>query len=426
MDTPSTERMQRRLGLRDAIVLGLGSMVGAGVFAAFGPAAAAAGSGAGLLAALSIAALVAWCNATSSAQLAAQYPDSGGAYVYGRERLGERWGFAAGWCFIVGKTASCAAMATTAAVYALGEGSPWLRVVSAIALLGLTWVLLRGITKTAQLTRVLLAVTLTILLGGLAAVLVASPLATDPLGAGVDPAGGLVGGPVYGVLQAAGLLFFAFAGYARLATLGEEVRDPARVIPAAITRALALVVLLYAVLAVGLLVAVGPTALATSALPLADAATAHGLGPVAVLVRVGAVVACLGALLGLLAGVSRTMLAMARRHDLPSRLSRLDPRHDVPATAQLAVAVAAIALTLVADLRHAIGFSSVGVLLYYAVANAAAWTQDDAHRRWPRLVQAIGLIACVVLVATLPAASVVAGLAVIAAGLGVRALLRHR
>ena len=410
-------RMQRRLGRTDAVVIGLGSMIGAGVFAAFGPAAAAAGSGAGLLVALALAVGVAWCNATSSAQLAAQYPDSGGTYVYGHERLGPRWGFAAGWCFVVGKTASCAAMATTAAVYALGDTGPFARLAAIGALAALTGVLLRGITKTARTARVLLAVTLGILAVTLLVLLIAHSGRPDPLPG--PPAS------AYGVLQAAGLLFFAFAGYARIATLGEEVRDPQETIPAAITRALALVVVGYTAVAAVLLVVLGPVDLAASALPLADAARGLGLEPVAVLVRIGAVVACLGALLGLLAGVSRTMLAMARRHDLPPALSRLDTRHDVPALAQVCVAVAAAALVLVADLRHAIGFSSTGVLLYYAIANASAWTQSAQHRRWPRAVQGAGLVGCLLLVATLPWASVLLGLLVVALGVGGRAWLRR-
>jgi APA family basic amino acid/polyamine antiporter len=117
-----TTTLARRLGTRDAVVVGLGSMIGAGVFAAFAPAAAAAGSG--LLLALVLAAGVAYCNAVASAQLAAEYPASGGTYVYGRERLGEWWGFVAGWGFVIGKTASCAAMALTFAAYAAG-GSLW-------------------------------------------------------------------------------------------------------------------------------------------------------------------------------------------------------------------------------------------------------------------------------------------------------------
>lgn len=410
-------RMQRRLGRNDAVVIGLGSMIGAGVFAAFGPAAAAAGSGAGLLVALALAVGVAWCNATSSAQLAAQYPDSGGTYVYGRERLGPSWGFAAGWCFVVGKTASCAAMATTAAVYALGHTGPFARLAAIGALAVLTGVLLGGITKTARTARVLLAVTLGILAVTLLGLLIAHSGRPDP------PPGPPAG--AYGVLQAAGLLFFAFAGYARIATLGEEVRDPQETIPAAITRALALVVVVYTAVAAVLLVVLGPVDLAASALPLADAARGLGLEPVAVLVRVGAVVACLGALLGLLAGVSRTMLAMARRRDLPPALSRLDARHDVPALAQVCVAVAAAALVLVADLRHAIGFSSTGVLLYYAIANASAWTQSAEHRRWSRAVQGAGLVGCLALVATLPWESVLLGLLVVALGVGGRAWLRR-
>src|SRR4051812_41522159 len=107
--------LQRRLGVGDAVLIGLGSMIGAGVFAAFAPAARAAGSG--LLLALAAAAVVAYCNATSSARLAAQYPASGGTYVYGRERLGPFWGYLAGWSFVVGKTASCAAMALTVGSY---------------------------------------------------------------------------------------------------------------------------------------------------------------------------------------------------------------------------------------------------------------------------------------------------------------------
>jgi APA family basic amino acid/polyamine antiporter len=119
-------RLARRLGLGDAVVIGLGSMIGAGVFAAFAPAAEAAGSG--LLLGLALAAAVAYANALSSAQLAALYPLSGGAYIYGCERLGHFWGFLAGWAFVVGKTASCAAMALTFGAYAAPSFARWLAV----------------------------------------------------------------------------------------------------------------------------------------------------------------------------------------------------------------------------------------------------------------------------------------------------------
>lgn len=401
-------RLARRLGLADAIVIGLGSMIGAGVFAAFTPAAAAAGSG--LLVGLALAALVAWANATSSAQLAAQYPESGGTYVYGRERLGESWGFAAGWAFVVGKTASCAAMAMTAATYALGGQARATQALAMLVVAAVTLVLLRGITKTARLARVLLTVTVLALLGTLAAVLAGTRTWQAPLtGIGETSA--------YGIAQSAGLLFFAFAGYARIATLGEEVRDPERTIPRAITRALAVVIGGYAVVAVTLLATIGADGIAASALPLLDAARAAGVGWVGVLLRAGAVVASLGALLGLLAGVGRTTFAMARRGDLPRPLAAVDPPAQVPRSAQLVVAAAVLALLLVADLRHAIGFSSFGVLLYYAIANAAAWTQPREHRRWPRWVQAGGLVGCVLLALTLPVGSVITGAVVVGVGL---------
>lgn len=410
-------RLARRLGLADAVIIGLSSMIGAGVFAAFTPAAAAAGSG--LLVGLTLAAAVAWANATSSAQLAAQFPESGGTYVYGRECLGDSWGFAAGWAFVVGKTASCAAMAITAATYALGGEARAAQAVGLGIVGALSVVLTRGITKTARLARVLLTVTLACLLVTALVVAGFTREWSAPL-AGVGDA------TAYGILQSAGLLFFAFAGYARIATLGEEVRAPAVTIPRAITRALGLVIALYAALALLLLATIGASGIASSALPLLAAAQAADVSWVGVFVRVGATVAALGALLGLLSGVSRTVLAMARRGDLPRRLAAVDAANQVPAVAQWWVAGAVVALVLLTDLRHAIGFSSFGVLLYYAIANASAWTQTADHRRWPRWVQGAGLVGCLVLAATLPMGSVLAGALVVGVGVVGRRSLRVR
>ncbi len=277
--------LARRLGLGDAVLIGLGSMIGAGVFSVFGPAAGAAGSG--LLLALVVAAVVAFANAVASAQLAAAYPTSGGTYLYGRERLGPWWGFAAGWSFVIGKTASCAAMALTFAAYAL-PGSGWSQRVLAVgAVVALAALNYRGITRTALLTRILVAAVLVVL-----TVTVAVLLASDAVDVGRigGPAGLLDAGP-YGILQAAGLLFFAFAGYARIATLGEEVRDPARTIPRAIPIALGLTVALYAVLAVTLLVTVGPVRLAGTTTPLTTAAEVTGAGVLDPILRLGAALA---------------------------------------------------------------------------------------------------------------------------------------
>ncbi|MHC9291141.1 APC family permease [Mycobacterium sp. LTG2003] len=405
MTTP--EGLQRRLGTVDAVTIGLGSMIGAGIFAALAPAAGAAGTG--LLIGLAVAAVVAYCNATSSARLAALYPQSGGTYVYGRERLGEFWGYAAGWSFIVGKTASCAAMALTVGLYVWPAQA---HAVAVAAVVALTVVNYAGVQKSALLTRIIVAVVLAVLAA--VVVIVAGSGAADP--ARLELAGDVTAG---GVLQAAGLLFFAFAGYARIATLGEEVRDPARTIPRAIPIALGIALLVYAVVAVAVLAVLGSAELASTPAPLADAVAAAGAAQWQPVVQVGAAVAALGSLLALILGVSRTTLAMARDHHLPHRLAAVHPRFGSPHRAEIVVGIAVAALAAFADLRGAIGFSSFAVLMYYAIANASAWTLGR------RIVPALGLIGCLVLAFTLPLSSVLTGLAVVAVGAaiyGVRAL----
>jgi APA family basic amino acid/polyamine antiporter len=394
--TPEQAPLQRHLGLGDAVVIGLASMIGAGVFVVFGPAAAAAGSG--LLIGLVIAAVVAYCNATSSARLAARYPQSGGTYVYGRERLGEFWGYLAGWSFIVGKMASCAAMALTVGLYAWPAHA---HAVAVAAVAGLTAVNYRGIQKSALLTRLIITVVLAVLAGVVAAVLLAGRADAGRLT--------LIGGTPGGVLQAAGLLFFAFAGYARIATLGEEVRDPAETIPRAIRLALAITVAVYAALAVILLAVLGP-GLESSAAPLADAVRVAGVSWLEPVVRVGAAVAALGSLLSLILGISRTGLAMARDGHLPSALAAVHPRFAVPHRAEVTVGVIVAVVAALADVRWAIGFSSFAVLVYYAIANASAWTLGR------RLIPVVGLAGCLLLAVCLPPGSVLAGSAVLAAG----------
>jgi APA family basic amino acid/polyamine antiporter len=227
------------------------------------------------------------------------------------------------------------------------------------------------------------------------------------------------------VLQSAGLLFFAFAGYARIATMAEEVRDPARTIPRAMLAALAGVLALYLAVALSALLVAGPGALAASSAPLRTAVEIAGAPFAKPIVTVGAAVASLGALLALLAGVGRTTLAMARNRDLPARLAAVDRVHGVPHIAQLALGVVVVVVVATVDLRGVIGFSSFGVLLYYALANASAWSQASVHRRVPRALQAVGAAGCVTLVATLPLSSVVTGAGVLGIGLLAR-LLRPR
>jgi APA family basic amino acid/polyamine antiporter len=396
-------RLARQLGVGDAVVLGLGSMIGAGVFAAIGPAADAAGTG--LLIGLAIAAVVAYANATSSAQLAAVYPEAGGTYVYGRERLGPIWGYLAGWSFVVGKIASLAAMALTVGAYALPEQE---RLVGISAVAIMAAVNYSGIRKTAGLTRAIVAFVLVTL-----TVVVFASLA-HPAGS-TDNLLELTSGGPRGILQAAGLLFFAFAGYARIATLGEEVIDPERTIPRAIPVALGITLVVYTSIAISALFAVGPDTLAGAGAPLVVAAEG-GVSWASPLVRVGGTVAALGVLLSLLAGVSRTVFAMARNGELPTWLAAVHPRNETPYRAEITVGLTVAAITSLADLRGAIGFSSFAVLTYYAIANASAFTQPGEDRRWPRWLQVVGLAGCVLLALSLPASSVIGGGTVLAVG----------
>jgi APA family basic amino acid/polyamine antiporter len=408
MNTPNPSagpgRLKRHLSVFDAVVIGLGSMIGAGIFAALAPAAAAGGSG--LLLAMALAVAVAHCNATSSARLAARYPRSGGTYVYGRERLGDFWGYLAGWAFVIGKTASCAAMALTVGSYVWPDQAHAVAFVAAVALTAVNY---GGVRKAAWLTRAIVAVVLAVL---------AAVVAVCLTGTATDAAHWAVGTDAgwHGVLQAAGLLFFAFAGYARIATLGEEVRDPARTIPLAISTALGITMVVYAVVALSVLAVLGPGGLAHSTAPLADAVRAAGVSALAPVVRVGAAVAALGSLLALILGVSRTTLAMARDRHLPHVLAAVHPRFHVPHRAELAVGTVVAVIAATADVRGAIGFSSFGVLVYYAVANASAWTLTREEGRPPRIVPVLGTAGCLVLAFALPSASVLWGAAALAIG----------
>ncbi|MER6778330.1 MULTISPECIES: APC family permease [unclassified Streptomyces] len=403
--------LKRTLGVFDAVVVGLGAMVGAGIFAALAPAAGAAGpAGGALLAALAVAALIAYCNAHSSARLAARHPASGGTYVYGRERLGPFWGYLAGWGFVIGKTASCAAMALTVGAYVWPGRQHAVAVAAVVALTAASY---GGVQKSARIARVIVAAVLAVL----------AAVAVGCLTSGAADAGrlgGMAGGGVGGLLQAAGLLFFAFAGYARITTLGEEVRDPRRTIPRAVPLALGIALLVYAAVSVAVLSVLGAGALAASPAPLADAVRAAGLPGLTPVVRVGAALAALGSLLALVLGVSRTTLAMARDGHLPRALAAVHPRHQVPHHAELAVGAVVAVLAATTDLRGAIGFSSFGVLAYYAIANASAWTLDSGLKG--RAVAAVGLSGCVVLACALPAASAVTGAAVLAVGAAVYAV----
>lgn len=396
--------LARRLTLGDAVTVGLGAMIGAGIFAAVGPAAGAAGSF--LLIGLGLAAAVAYANATSSAQLAAVYPEAGGTYVYAGERLGHYWGFLAGWGFVLGKTASLAAMALTFGSYVYPDLARPIGIGAVVVLSAVNYL---GVQKTAFLTRVIVV----IVLAGLSVAIAASTLGGN---ASLDNLDGTLPQGLFGILRSAGLLFFAFAGYARIATLGEEVRDPKVTIPRAIPIALGVVVAVYALVMGAALLAAGPDALARSDAPLVVAVESGSWDAVSPVIRIGAAVASAGVLLSLLAGVSRTAFSMARAGDLPRLLGAVHRTYRTPHHAEIVAAVVVCAVVAVADLRGAIGFSSFTVLTYYLLANLSAWSLAGDERRWPRWLSGLGAGGCVLLAVTLPAIAVVGGLVLLGAG----------
>ncbi len=422
-------RLRREVGLWGAVLLGLGSMVGTGVFVSVGIAAGVAGST--VLAATAIAAVVAAANGLSSAQLAAAHPVSGGTYEYGHLWLTPWLGFSAGWMFLLAKSASAATAALGLAGYLFdlagaeaGRGSVALAV---IATLGVTAFVAGGIRRSNTGNAVVVGLAL---LGLLTLAVFALPVAlTDGRARFIPLFPALSDTPALrDLLHGSALMFVAFTGYGRVATLGEEVREPRRVIPRAIVATVGAVTLLYLVMAasgVGVLgaEAFGAAAVGTAA-PLeavAEALARPGLGLV---VAVAAVAAMAGVLLNLVLGLSRVLLAMARRGDAPQSLARVDEARSSPVASVWACGAAVAALCLVGDVRTTWSFSAFTVLVYYAVTNLAALRLPRSQRLFPPWIPSMGLLGCVGLAFWVEPGIWLLGSGLLGGGLLIRALVR--
>lgn len=391
MTSPRPE-LSRRLGLGGAVAIGVGAMLGTGVFAAWTPALRLAGDA--LLVSLLLAALVAALNALSTAALARVHPEAGGAYAYGRARLGRGWGALAGWAFVVGKVASAGAAALTVGAY-VAPGQQ--RLVGLVAIAAVLLLDLRGVTRTAAASAVVSGVVIAVLI----ALVVAAVVGRASAASSADQAAWrLPEGPA-GVVAAAGILFVAFAGYARIATLGEEVREPARTLPRAIAASFAVVLVVYVLVGVAVLLVLGgldPARLTTA--PLEQVAQDVNGEWLPALVRVAAVLAAGGALLSLLAGVGRTLFAMGRGGDAPAPLSAISS-YGVPHRAQVVAAAGAAVVVLVGGIGAALALSAVSILTYYGVAHLAALRLGRDEGAPPRLVPLAGLAGCLVVAAAL-------------------------
>ncbi|HEX2254438.1 MAG TPA: APC family permease [Thermoanaerobaculia bacterium] len=427
-DTPpgAPTRLRRELGTFGAVGLGLGSILGTGVFVSLGLAAGAAGPA--VVLAVVLAALLAAANGLSSAQLAAAFPVSGGTYEYGYRTLGSYAGFTAGWMFLCAKSASAATAALGFAGYGLNalESAGWAaagqyRVPVAVATaLVFTALVSGGVRRSTRTNFALVGVALAALVFFVVA---GAPLALARAGESFTPffAGSSGRGPVSGLLYATALTFVAYTGYGRIATLGEEVREPRRTIPRAIVSTLLVTVVVYvAVAAVGVGVGgAGTYAAATrgEAAPLEVLAASFAGEGGAWLVAAGALTAMLGVLLNLLLGLSRVLLAMGRRGDAPAALARVDESASTPRRAVWVVGFAVAALALVGSVETTWSFSAFTVLVYYALTNLAALRLPPERRLFPRWIPVFGLVGCLFVAFWVEPRVWAAGLGLIAAGL---------
>lgn len=417
--------LNRELGVVGATFMGLGSIVGTGVFVSIGIATAQAGSG--IILAIIAAAFVAMCNALASAQLAASHPVSGGTYEYGYTYLSPTLGFTAGWMFLCAKTASAATAALGFAGYllhALGLGPRHLVAIAVAAVLVLTLLVLAGLKRSNWMNVLIVSITL----GSLVIFVTAGLprlIQTDPVvffRADTAETGGLSS-----LLYATALMFVAYTGYGRIATMGEEVKEPRRVIPQAIIITLIVSAALYVAVAVVAVATLGTTSLGAlteaGAAPLETVARAFNQPLVALAVSIGAITAMLGVLLNLILGLSRMALAMGRRSDLPPLLSGIDPR-GVPVVAVLLVGAAIAGLALIGSIEIAWSFSAFTVLIYYAITNLAALRMPAERRLYSRAFPVMGLAGCLFLAVWVPPLVWASGLGLIGGGLLLRHLLR--
>jgi basic amino acid/polyamine antiporter, APA family len=418
-DHPSgAGRLARVVGVPGAVLMGLGSILGTGIFVSIGIAAGVAGPS--VVLAVMLAAAVATFNGLSSAQLAASHPVSGGTYEYGYRYLNPAAGFVAGWMFLCAKSASAATAALGFAGYVLsasGRSGSTTRVLLAVVAVAVLTAVVAGGMRRSNRTNVVV-VSLTLL--ALAAFVVAGmPAAVD--GAAGHFTGFFDGAGVRDLLHATALMFVAYTGYGRIATLGEEIREPTRSIPRAIIITLLASMALYGAVAFVAVAAAGAPSLAAAthaaAAPLEELARGFGTPGVAWVIAVGAVTAMLGVLLNLLLGLSRVLLAMSRRGDMPRALARLEGDAS-PRRAVLVVGVIIAALALTGSVKTTWSFSAFTVLVYYALTNLAALRLPAASRLYPRWVPASGLVCCLGLAFWVEPRVWLAGLAVIAVGLG--------
>ena len=396
--TDNTE-LKRELGVFQAMMLGLGSILGTGVFVSIGLGADVAG--ASVVLAVVLAAGLATCNGLSSAQLAANHPVSGGTYEYGYRWLSPRLGFTAGWMFMCAKSASAATAALSVSAYVLQQFSLSDMLVlpaALIIILIVTCLTLSGIKRSSRVNTIIVSITIISLLFFIGAAF----KVTNIVGSShFDELFISVSEDTFSFFECIALMFVAYTGYGRIATLGEEVKDPGRNIPRAIITTLVVSMLLYVLVALSAVGMVGASHYGSVAVndfaPLQRIASKFGSPLLAGIVSIGAVTAMLGVLLNLILGLSRVLLAMGRRSDVPTRLANVTATRGVPASATICVGVIIAAIVLVGDIKTTWTFSAFTVLIYYALTNLCAIKLSIEERLYPAWISYAGFLGCLFL-----------------------------
>lgn len=411
MDQQAGTTLRPQLNMFDAVSTGLAAILGAGIFAVIAPAAGIAGPA--LIISLLIAAFIALCNALSSAQLAAVLPRTGGTYEFGRRMLGDWWGFSAGWMFLVANTVGPGVIAIAFGGYLHAVlGTVPIREVAVAAALVMVIVNAAGIRRSISLTDVIVIFSV---LSLLAVAVIGLPSANLSNLLPFAPSG------VVGVLRATGLLFFAYTGYSRIATLVEEVRNPRHTIPRATVIALATATTLYVLVAITALGVLGTGSLSNSLSPLEEVMLGVGSGVGVAIVASGALLTTFNEGLSDLLGVSRVAFAMSRGGDLPEDLSHLDSDKN-PWRSVLFVGAITLVVAAFAPFVVAVALSSFGTLLYYTITNLSALRLEKTQRMFPRVLAVSGLVGCLGLAFLLPLEDVAVGLVILATGILIRGL----
>lgn len=411
-------KLIRSIRTPGAILMGLGAILGTGIFVSLAFATQVAGNG--IIISIIVAGILAIANGLSSAQLAAAHPVSGGTYEYGYRFLGSYWGFSAGWMFLLAKSASAATavIGTTSYLFQFLDIIPptWVQTLLNLSLLiVISWLVSGGIKRSNKANIIIVSITLF----GLAALVGTGLIINKASVPGFDLSFSDIS--INSVFYASALMFVAFTGYGRIATLGEEVEEPERTIPRAIIFSLIATLVIYISIAVTAIGAMGTKGfgdtISGNSAPLVQVADSFDSPLLMLIVSFSAITAMIGVLLNLLLGISRVVLGMARRQDIPEKLSKIEASTGSPARSVWVTCILIGVLVLSGDIRLTWSFSAFTVLIYYAITNLSALKLPPDLRLYPRWITTVGLSGCLFLAFFVDPAIWITGISLLIAGL---------